>query len=159
VVNNDPPPGDESFKFKVLFHFPQPTPVIDPLANGLTLQVTDPNGTVLYTRVIPANPLWRVNGQHTKWKYSDPNGSVGGITKAQVFDKSKKQPGLWKFVFKGRDADFQVEVPEAPPRVSVGFGDATTLTTGQCATLVFNPSSSPTLRCTFSGIGKVLTCK
>jgi hypothetical protein len=50
-------------------------------------------------------------------------------------------------------------VGEAPPRVSVGFGDAAQLSNGQCATLIFNPPTAPALRCSFSGIGRVLSCR
>lgn len=159
VSNNDGAAGDEFFKFKGEFLLPLPTPAIDPIANGITVQVSDLNGVPLYTRVIPGGPQWRANSRNTKWTYIDPSGTVGGLTKVQVFDRARKQAGQWKFAFKGRDADFQVAVVESPPRVSVAFGDATQLTTGQCATLVFNPASAPTLRCAFSGIGRVLSCR
>lgn len=159
VSNNDGAAGDEFLKFKGEFTLALPTPAIDPSTDGITLQVSDENGVPLYTRTIPGGPQWRVNSRFTKWTYIDSTGAIGGLTKVQVFNRARKQAGLWKFAFKGRDGDFQVEVVEAPPRVSVAFGDASQLGNGQCATLVFNDANAPTLRCSFAGIGRVLSCR
>jgi hypothetical protein len=148
VSRNGAPIGDESMKLRgsVLLGAS-----IDPVANGFTFGVYSLNGTLLYTRTIPpglspANGVagWKVNGTQTKWTYRDANGTVGGITRVIIQNRSSTTPGLHKVKVLGKENDFQVEPPEIPVQLRLDLGP------GVCATRAFNDVIGPPPACQLS---------
>lgn len=120
---------------------------VDPVADGFTFSVHDQNGTVIFSRTIPGGlstgvgvPGWKVNGAATKWTYKDASGSVGGITRIIVQNRSASSPGLHKVKVLGKENNFLVSPAQSPVQIRMDFGPTL------CATRAFNgPIGSPPL--------------
>src|SRR5262249_57283175 len=75
---------------------------VDPAAHGLRLVADAVTGTGGIDVTLPGGSLWTANASRTKWVYTDATGSAGGVTKAVVLGRSKREDGLLRFTVKGR---------------------------------------------------------
>jgi len=151
VSKNNLPVGDEKLAFSGRSSL---SGSIDPMTYGLKLRVASRTGTTIYTRYVPAGaPGWKVNSAGTKWVYKDRDGTVGGITKITIVDKSSRMPGLYTFKIAGKGGDFRIPPTDAPPQVTLemGAGD------DQCIWRSFNTGFVPPY-CKLSSSG-TLSCK
>ena len=80
---------------------------------------------------LPGGALWRANASRTKWVYTDAAGSAGGVTKAVVLDRSKREDGLLRFTTKGRGGTI-VLPPVGAARTAVILGAP-----GECAAVTW----------------------
>ena len=119
-------------KLKAEAVVPKPWVGVDPVANGIQIQVDELEGAGGIDAVLSGGALWRVNGTGTKWSYTDPLGTVAGITKAIVSDQSKHQDGLLKVVVKGKGGVATLPDP-AETRMAVVLGAA-----NECAAVRFD---------------------
>jgi len=136
--------------------FPKPWAAIDPLANGMRLVIDSPQGSGGIDVTLPGGAYdgtsgWRTNAAATKWLYKDPAGSVGGITKAVLKDRSSKTDGLVRWVFKGRGGSITLpDVNEVRTTVVVGSA-------AECASMTWNPPGSLPPSC--GGDAATLKCR
>jgi YVTN family beta-propeller protein len=162
VSRNLAPAGDEKMRLGGEMTILNPSPAIDPVADGLTITVYDPNGSTIFTRFIPPGLAtssgasgWRVNSAGNRFKFKDRPGFVaGGINKVILSNRSNISPGLLDLKVTGRDGNFQVGLTQEPVRVEVVFGGAVQQAADQCATVTFTPS-----QCDFNSTGSSLKCR
>ncbi len=149
LANNAAPDGDEKIALKGEIVISPLIPAIDPLLHGFSFTVFDANGVELYTRVIPggAPPTrgaagWQVNSKGSKWLYKDRDGSIGGITKVVVANKSLAVGafGLFGFTVRGAHADFRIEEADMPPQLLAVLGGEDEYNAAQCGLVTFHSS-------------------
>jgi len=131
VANNQDPAGDEKLSLSGQLVISPLEPAIDPLLNGFSFTLFDANGDEVYSRVIPGGAPamrgaagWKANSKGTKWLYKDRSGSVGGITKILIANKSSAigSFGLFSFKISGSKANFQLTPAVMPPRLLATLG-------------------------------------
>lgn len=156
------PPGDDTLNFQGTFTVPFPfSPPLDPLANGLRLQITNVAGSALDV-TIPGGAFtkslgrgWKVNARRTTWTYSDKTKvPIGGIFNVVVQDKSKSTPGLVKLVAKGKFGAYSLAASSAAATGRALLNPPT----GQCGEAGFaGPAPAP--HCSFNAKRGTLSCK
>ena len=109
--------------------------------------LTGPGG---FDVTIPGGGAWTVNTPQTRWRYRDPAGTLGGITRVVLRDKSARAPGLVRWVVKGKTAGTIVLPDPAGVRGTLVVG-------GACAAHVWNPATGSRPRC--EGNAARLTCR
>ena len=113
---------------------------VNPATSGARIVVDATSGSGGFDVTIPGGTGWAVNAPGTRWRYSDPSGALGGITKILVRDKSAVTPGLVRWVVKGKTGALL-----ALPDVSSVRG---TLVVGAaCATHTWNGPAGERPRC------------
>ncbi|HEY8517101.1 MAG TPA: right-handed parallel beta-helix repeat-containing protein [Candidatus Binatia bacterium] len=120
---------------------PKPWSGVNPSINGVRVVVADADG-VRYDVTVPGGERWTVNAAGTRWLYRDPKGTVDGIVRVVVHDRSRKADGLldWRVVAKHREA---VEMPDpasATAAIVLGAED-------ECARAAWNPPGGARPRC------------
>jgi hypothetical protein len=120
---------------------PKPWTAVDPAAHGLRVVIDASSGPGGLDVTLPGDQRWRVNDAGTRWTFTDRTGSVSGITKAVVQDRSSREDGLLRFTVKGKGGS--IELPTAS-------GVRTTVVLGaplECASLLWNPPGGTRPRC------------
>jgi len=124
---------------------PKPWSGVDPLANGVRIVFSDGGGTVLDLD-IPGGALvngagWSVNGAGTRWRYVDPAGSVGGVTRLVVRDRSRVEDGniAWSLRALGGSATLPAV---SGSRTDIVLGDP-----AECASVVWGGPGAPSPSC------------
>jgi hypothetical protein len=148
ISRNGVPAGDESLKLRGSIVL---SGSVNPAVDGFTFSVHDQNGAVIFTRTIPGGlspgsglPGWKVNGAQTKWTYKDAGGSVGGITRIIVQNRSASTPGLHKVKVLGKENDFLVDPAQTPVQIRMDLSPT------HCATRAFNGPTGPAPLCQMS---------
>jgi cysteine-rich repeat protein len=143
----DTPSGDETLSFQGMLTLPAPvSPALDPLANGVRLQI-DAAGTV-FEMTVPGGNGWMANKSRTVWTYRNKTPTApGGIIKVVIRDKSAVAAGLVKFAVNAKAGSFAVASADPAVIARVIIAPAG----GQCGdtnfpSCAFNPSGSK-LRC------------
>jgi hypothetical protein len=126
---------------------PKPWIGVHPMANGIHLEIDEPVGTGGIHAVLPGGPRWHRNKKATKWRYSDPSGSISGITRVILSDYTIHQDGL-QIVVKGKDGTVALPHPQQA-RVAVVLGTA-----DECATAAFDGISA-----SCSGDSSLIKCR
>ena len=130
---------------------PKPWSGINPPLHGVRLRIDSPSGPITVDLTIPGGATWKANGTATRWKYSDPSGSVGGVTRALVLDRSRSEDGRLRFLVKAKGGT--ATVPNAAAvRTAIVLGDP-----GECAALSWNGPGGPSPRC--DGNAAALRCR
>jgi parallel beta-helix repeat protein len=142
-------PGLVRFKGEAVI--PKPWAAIDPALHGVRVVVDGADGPGGLDVAVPGGSGWSVNAARTRWRFTDPTGAHGGITRIVVRDRSRREDGLLRFVVKGRGGTLVLPAPSAV-RASFLAGTA-----GECAALVFGPPGSPRPRC--DGDAARLACR
>lgn len=130
---------------------PPPWTAVDPPRNGIRIVVDSTYGDGGFDVALPGGPAWTTSSSGRRWRYVDPTGAVGGVTRAVVTDASTKEAGLLRFSLRGRAASYDVPDPEEL-RTAVVFGAAS-----ECAALDWNPPGGERPTCKETP-GK-LTCR
>ena len=68
--------------------------------HGIRLVVDAVTGAGGVDVTLPAGARWTVDASRTKWVYADATGSAGGVTRAVILDRSKREDGLLRFTMK-----------------------------------------------------------
>jgi Right handed beta helix region len=135
---------------------PKPWQAIDPVANGIRLVVDAVSGPGGLDVVLPGGAVvdrvgWKRNRSGTQWTYTDRAGAHGGVTRATLKDRSRKQSGLLRLVVKAKGGSLPLpDAADARTAFVVGAAD-------ECATAVWNPPGAPKPRC--DGDASRLTCR
>jgi len=125
---------------------PKPWTAVDPIAYGVRLKVdgvSSPGGVDV---TIPGGAGWSANARGTTWTYKDSTGSLGGITKIIVRDRSSKIDGLltWSVSAKGGT----ITLPAVQDtRATIILGAA-----AECAQIEWNGPTQSKPRCSGSNI-------
>jgi 6-phosphogluconolactonase (cycloisomerase 2 family) len=153
------PNGDEGLKFKGEIAVP-PSPLIDPLENGIRIMLEDSAGVSILDGVIPGgfDPStgagWKVNTSRTRWQYKNRSG-LQGIVKVKLTQRSST-PGTILFVVTAKNGHYAVSPTHIPVRGTVVI-DSPVAMTGQCGEAVFPGAPGP--RCTLNARGTTLACR
>jgi len=166
-------PGDDTIRFAGTFTLPI-VPAIDPASSGIRVTTFapfgDPRGSVAVDVTVPGGPLWRASPGGTSWRYHDPAGAAGGITRVAIrlLPPLVPNPRVTKVAFSlsGRRGSY----PITPAMVTVdpnsyagstmqatftlGSGPTSTL---QCASVYY--STIQLTSCRFSASGDGVTCR
>ncbi|HEV7731312.1 MAG TPA: right-handed parallel beta-helix repeat-containing protein [Candidatus Binatia bacterium] len=130
---------------------PQPWSAVNPPVNGLRVLIDSVSAPGSVDVTLPGGAAWSTNGAGNRWMYRDPAGSIAGVTKVVVQNRSNKEPGLLKLTMKGKGGSFVL--PDASSvRTTVVFGAAL-----ECAQHLWNGPAAPRPRC--DGDASRLTCK
>jgi hypothetical protein len=130
---------------------PQPWTGVDPPVNGVRLVVDATTGPGGVDVTLPGGARWKSNAAGTTWTYTDRDGSVGGITKVVLQNRSKKKPGLLRITAKGKGGS--VALPDAAStRATIVAGGPS-----ESASYVWNGPTSARPRC--NATATRLTCK
>ena len=130
---------------------PKPWTSIDPLTNGIRLKIDASAGSGGVDITIPGGVGWSVNSRGNTWTYKDSTGSIGGVIKITVKDRSNRSDGLlsWSLMAAGGSA----ALPSAAnARTAVVLGAA-----NECAQIDWNPPSASRPHC--SGDTSKLSCR
>jgi hypothetical protein len=138
-------------RFKGQAVIPKPWTGVDPASNGLRIVIDSAVGSGGVDVVIPGGAQWTTNGVATRWTYRDPAGSVAGITRIVVLDRSNVQPGLLRWVVKGGGGVASLPDVNAV-RATMLLGAA-----GECASLTWSGPGGARPRC--DGDATVLSCR
>jgi hypothetical protein len=159
VTKNLSPAGDERLKIKGQFVLTNLLPPINPLTNGFTIEVIDTQSSqVVLSRFVPAGSPWVANSSATKWTFKDDDNVSGtSITKVIVKDKSSRTPGLFSFIARGKEGNFQLQSENL--RLVVTLGGAAQQSANQCGSLTYNNSSGVDPNCELKSGGNTLKCK
>jgi parallel beta-helix repeat protein len=127
---------------------PTPWQGIDPPANGIRLVVDGESGPGGLDVVLPGGSAWRANPAGTRWDFRDADGP---ITKATVLDRSRAQPGLVRWVIRGKGGS--IVLPGASDaRTTVVLGTAS-----ECVAMRWNGPGQARPRC--DGSASRLSCR
>ncbi len=130
---------------------PPPWVAVDPPSSGIRVVVDATHGDGGLDVVLPGGPRWTTSANGRRWRYVDPTGAAGGVTRAVVVDASNKEPGLLRFSVRARATSY--ELPD-----SVGLRTAVVLgAADECAHLDWNPPGGERPSCK-EAPGK-LTCR
>ncbi len=140
-----------SFTFTGEAVIPKPWTAVDPAVNGVHVVVDAVNGTGGIDALIPGGARWKTNGSGTAWTYLDATGTVAGITRVVVKDRSSKADGTLGFIVKGMGGTTALPDVSAV-RTSIVVGSA-----GECAALAWGAPGSPRPAC--SGNAALLRCR
>ncbi len=124
---------------------PKPWVAVDPLNNGFRVAISDDVGTNV-DRTVPGGAKvngtgWTINATGRRWVYVDPAGSIGGIKRIVIRDRSLLENGRvsWFVIAKG-DA---IALPDPNGvRAAVVVGSPT-----ECAAFTWNGPLASRPRC------------
>jgi cysteine-rich repeat protein len=154
------PPGDDTLSFRATATLPaQPSPPLDPVANGVRLLVRDQART-LVDATIPGGAYagtagWVASSSGTKWTYRNRSTAPGTITRVLV-QLDVKHPGLVRFQAKARAGSYGLTPADLPLGATVVL-DPPSATTGECGEVTFT-GPAPAPACSFGSSGKTLKC-
>lgn len=136
-------------------------PVVDPVANGLRILLTDGAGAVLLDATLPNGAFdagsrigWKASGSGRVFKWS--GGTAPGVVSKATLKSTPAAPARWKFSAQVKRGSFVIGAGHLPLRGTIVV-DSPTAETGQCADLRFPGVPAP--RCTLAGPGTKVSCK
>jgi hypothetical protein len=159
IFHDVTPAGDENFRLTGYLQLPASAEPADPGSNGFAFFVTDPTGrNILIRRELPPGAdRWKQSINKRLWQYSDPTGSVGGVTKASVISIPLKGPNFYRITVTAPKGNFLLSPSNLPVDVAIVMGGPAQAIDGLCATVQFNPQTGPRPFC--KNIGSSLTCR
>ncbi len=120
---------------------PKPWSGVDPPLSGIRVVVDSPQGEGGVDITIPGAAAWKTGGGGTVWKYADPEGSVGGVTRVVIKDRSNAQAGLLRWTIKAKGG--AATLPDVGTvRSAVVVGNPS-----ECASTDWNPPAGEQPRC------------
>jgi hypothetical protein len=120
---------------------PKPWTAIDPPANGVRIVVDGASGGGSFDVTVPGGPGWVESAATTRWTFTDPAGTFGGVTRLTVQDRSQIEDGRLKWTLQARGGAAIL------PDVAAVRTFAVLGAPGECAGLDFNPPAGARPRC------------
>jgi parallel beta-helix repeat protein len=126
---------------------PKPWVGVNPVLNGIRVVIDAASGPGGLDATLPGGMEvggagWKVNNAHTRWTYTDPAGTHGGITRAVISDRSRKTDGLLRWTVVGKVGTATLPAV-SQVRTAVVAGAPL-----ECASVAWNPPSGARPRCT-----------
>ncbi|MBY0277554.1 hypothetical protein K2Z84_19650 [Candidatus Binatia bacterium] len=154
---HDGVPGNDRLTVKGRFRMATGAFGIDPLADGLRLQIRAANGAPRVDLTLPPGssaapgPGWSRNGPGTAYTFRDltPGGS-GGVKRATVRDKGS---GLVEVTLAASLGSYALSPADLPLALTIVPGGASASAAGECGEVDFAPS------CAANTAGTTLRCK
>jgi hypothetical protein len=131
---------------------PKPWTGVNPTANGVRIAVGEAGSAPSLDLVVPGGDNWKTNATGTRWTYSDRFGSVGGVKKITVVDRSSKEDGLVSFRVNAKLTSGAVLPDVESVESAIVLGAAS-----ECATTTWNGPLEASPRC--KGDATRLNCK
>jgi glucose/arabinose dehydrogenase len=137
---------------------------LDPLAQGITVQIAKHDGTVAVRFEAPSGARngrgttgWVVNKSRTRWRYEDLSRSVGSVRTAQIRVRDVEGQKLVGFTLHAVLADDVVVPGDEPLTVETLVGGGALA----CGKESFSPAGSPKPLpvCAFNRTGRRLQCR
>lgn len=91
------------FKLKAEVLLPKPWMGVDPASGGIRVVFDSATGPGGLDALLPGGAAWKVNAAGTTWKYRDREGSIEGIIRAVVKDRSQVEDGRLRVIVKAKD--------------------------------------------------------
>jgi hypothetical protein len=120
--------GDDNDRMKVAGSFVLPTSTfaaLNPLANGMTVEVDDGNSATVISQSLPAGAYdratkigWSLNGDSTQWLFRNNNRfapETNGIRRVILLDQGDTQPNQVRVQVIGAHGAYPVEAPMVLP--------------------------------------------
>jgi uncharacterized delta-60 repeat protein len=126
--------------------------VINPAANGLSIDFLDGNEGYHGTVTVPGGMFWSANTKGTAWKYKNLAGGPGGIYDVKL-SRSASAPTHVKFALHAKNSSYGYVQNDLPARINVTL-DYTEPTPVLCSEANFFLGN-----CVLSPDGGKLTCK
>ncbi len=130
---------------------PKPWTGVDPLNNGIRIRIDATAGSGGVDITVPGGLGWSTNSRGTAWVYTDRTGSIGGVTRVTLKDRSAHTDGLLSWSLKAGGGTASLP-STANARTAVVLGAA-----NECAQIAWNPPSASRPRC--SGDSDKLSCR
>ncbi len=139
-------------KFSAEVVIPKPWTGIDPPANGIHFLLDSTSGAGAFDALLPGGAAWTANAAGTTWKFTDPGGTVAGVTKAIVKDRSSSEDGRLRIAIKAK-SDSSATLPDAATvRTSLVLGSG-----DECGSLEWNGPGGSSPVC--EGSAAALDCR
>lgn len=122
---------------------PKPWLAIDPPLNGVRVVIDDATGATSLDVTLPGGAAWKENAAGTRWVYRDPAGTIAGIRRVMVSDRSNRTPGLVTWRVTGRAGPLSLPDVTAGVRSSLLLGNV-----AECVATVWGGPLDPKPRCT-----------
>jgi len=104
---------------------PKPWTGINPSLNGIRFVLDSTSGAGGLDALLPGVAFWKVNGAGTSWSYSDKTGSVAGITRVVIRDRSSAEDGRLRVTIKGKSSASGPVLPSVGSvRTTLVLGDS-----------------------------------
>ena len=160
ILHDFTPAGDEYFKLNGYVQLPESADPVNPGINGFAFFLTDAllHNVLIGRQLPPGADRWKLSINNRLWSYSDPTGSVGGVTKVKIITIPLKGPNYYKVTIMAPKGDFLLPASKLPVNVVFAMDGSTQIIgDGLCATQVFSPMGGPLPAC--KTIGSSLTCR
>jgi hypothetical protein len=141
-----------SLRFRGEAVVPKPWTAIDPPAGGVRFVLDSTGGSGGIDATIPGGALWKANGTGTSWTYSDRDGTVAGITKVVIKDRSSVEDGRLRMTVKAKSDGAATLPAPASVRTTMVIGDS-----DECAALEWNGPDQASPAC--EGSAAQLICR
>ena len=146
IFRNVAPAGDEYLRLSGYLRFSEAAQPVDPSTNGFAFFLTaDANRNILIGRELPpGTERWRQSSNKRLWLYSDPTGSVGGVTKVGIIRIPLRGPNYYRVAVTAPKGDFLLPPSNLPVNLVFAMGGTDqAIGGGLCASQVFSPRSGP----------------
>jgi hypothetical protein len=117
---------------------------------GIRIILSTTNDDELADITVPGGSSW-LDKSGKKWVYADKTGSVGGITKVQIADRSAKAPKQLKIQIKGINGTYEPGPGDEPFKTTIVVGSGAL---GECGEKAFEAD-----QCVFAKNTKSVLCK
>lgn len=123
---------------------------VDPLANGVRFQVEPVVDVTIPGGAWVDGIGWRTNTKGTRWTYTDPGGTHGGITRVGISDRSRIEDGRVRWAVHAHGGTAVLPAPDQVTATLV-LGTA-----GESGSVAWNPPGGSHPRC--NGNAARLSC-
>ena len=141
-----------SLKLSAELVIPKPWTGIAPATAGIRIVVGSVQGSDAIDATLPGGAPWKTNATGTAWTYGDPSGSVAGITKVVLKDRSSVESGRLRVAVKGKAASATLPDPADAIRTTLVLGAA-----DECGALDWNGPGGNAPAC--SGDAASFSCR
>lgn len=128
--------GRDRLSLRADFSIPVAVGSLAPQTNGMELMVEAGSGLRKIQAMLPAGSRWLVH--RGRWIYHDRTGSVAGIRRLQVIDRSRGGVPEVVVTVSGLAGPYPVASADLPVAVTVVLGDAASGLAGACGRHAFD---------------------
>ncbi len=131
---------------------PKPWLGVDPATAGIRVVVDSPTAAGGFDATLPGGASWKTNASSTAWSYRDDSGSIAGITRAVVKDRSRVEDGRLRVIVKAAATTGPVLPDVAAVRTALVLGAS-----DECGTVDWNGPGEASPAC--GGSADRLSCR
>ena len=113
--------------------------VVNPVVSGMRVMIENGAGVRKLDLTLPGGAAWVA--RRDRWLYRDPRGTVAGIRKVQIRDKTLGGVPDVQIVLQGKGGSYKLGPDDLPLAVTMILGDATAGSAGACGRYAFGGGS------------------